>query len=533
MRKGLLLLFLTGSVVVNGQLTIQSGASFFIQPGATVTVQGDLTSQSDILGTGTILLKGSSLQNLNMNGFIIPNLQIENVNNVTLTGGARIGSSLSFISGKILTGNFNLELAEAATVAGAGAGKFVQTNGTGKLVKLISSDLSAYVMPVGYNNNYTPISLTTSGTYAAASIGVGANASAHPNKPIRSTDYLNTYWKLTRTGITGSATATATYTDGADVTGAETDMRGFTWDGTNWSLSGATIDPATNAIVANVLPAGVDVYAMNRFVYLNSKIFLQGAYTGGTINGTPVMNDNLRQPTNLIPTSDPYRTTPYNTTFTHINNTVPETVAASVFTPIDATRDLRNDIVDWVFVELRNTNASPGNTVLQTRSALLQRDGDVVEIDGVSPLYFKNIDANNFAVAVRHRNHLGMSSDPGSFAKALSEQNTSSLNLSNASDAQIFGSSAAYTNSGGINLLWGGNANSNVNSRYSGAGNDRATILLDLGGNDLTVLTGYYRSDINMNRQVRYSGANNDRAYLLATVLAGIDLTVRTQQLPN
>jgi len=533
MRNSLLFLLLSGSIIANGQLNIQSGATFFIQSGATVTVQGDLTSGSDITGGGTILLKGSGLQNLNMNGFTIPILQIENASNIQLTGAARIANSLSFILGKIQTGDFNLELADIATVSGAGPGMFVQTNGTGKLVKLISSDLASFVMPVGYNNNYTPISLTTSGTYATASIGVAANGSTHPNKPIRSTDFLNTYWKLSRAGITGSATATATYNEGTDVTGLETDLRGFSWDGTNWSLSGATINPAANSVVANILPSGIDVFAMNRFVYLNSKIILQGSYTGGNISGTPVMNDNLRTPTNLIPTSDPYRTAPYNTTFAHTNNSVAETVAASVFSPTDPGRDLRNDIVDWVFVELRNTNASPGNTVLQTRSALLQRDGDVVEIDGVSPLYFKNIDASNFAVAVRHRNHLGISSDPGSFAKALSEQNSSSLDLASATDAQIFGTSAAYTNLSGVNLLWGGNANSNTNSRYQGAGNDRATILLDLGGGQLNVLTGYYRSDLNMNRQVRYQGANNDRAYLRATVLGGIELTVRTQQLPN
>ena len=40
------------------QLKIDN-ATFFIQPGATVTVQGDVTSNVDIQGTGLLLLKGS------------------------------------------------------------------------------------------------------------------------------------------------------------------------------------------------------------------------------------------------------------------------------------------------------------------------------------------------------------------------------------------------------------------------------------------------------------------------------------------
>src|SRR5687768_4107171 len=110
-RISLLLSLIIVSVVTNAQLTIQSGAQLFIQPGATVTVQGDLTSHADILGTGTILMKGSALQTLSMNGFNIPNLQIDNTNNVTLGSDGLVGSSFQFTSGKLLLSNFNLRLA--------------------------------------------------------------------------------------------------------------------------------------------------------------------------------------------------------------------------------------------------------------------------------------------------------------------------------------------------------------------------------------------------------------------------------------
>ena len=49
-----------------------------------VTVQGDVTSNVDIQGTGLLQLKGSVLQNVDMGGFTIPNLELDNAANATL-----------------------------------------------------------------------------------------------------------------------------------------------------------------------------------------------------------------------------------------------------------------------------------------------------------------------------------------------------------------------------------------------------------------------------------------------------------------
>jgi len=178
---------------------------------------------------------------------------------------------------------------------------------------------------------------------------------------------------------------------------------------------------------------------------------------------------------------------------------------------------------------------NPGATVIQTRSAFVQRDGDIVDIDGVSPVYFNNVDAGaNYTIAIRHRNHLGIATDPVANLQSLSEATPgTTTDFTTMTDAQIFGTSAAFTTSAGKVLLWGGNINANGNTRYQGAGNDRAVLLTDVGGNELSVLTNVYnRSDINMNRTVRYQGAANDRAFLLSTVLGSAELTVRTQALP-
>src|ERR1700704_3097058 len=105
MKKNLFLFLGCFTILsASAQLVVQSGATVFISTGAKITLQGDLTSSENIQGPGSILMKGTSLQSINMNGFTIPNLEIDNTSNVTLTGGAaKIGTNLLFTSGKIQT----------------------------------------------------------------------------------------------------------------------------------------------------------------------------------------------------------------------------------------------------------------------------------------------------------------------------------------------------------------------------------------------------------------------------------------------
>lgn len=122
-------------------------------------------------------------------------------------------------------------------------------------------------------------------------------------------------------------------------------------------------------------------------------LFLQGAYD--LITG--LMSDALRG--GVLPLEEPYSSLGY----THVGGGGGESVLPAVFDVSGA-----DAIVDWVFVALRDKNNF--NTVIATRSALLQRDGDVVDVDGFSPVTFANIAADDYYVAVKHRNHLGVMS---------------------------------------------------------------------------------------------------------------------------
>ncbi len=542
------------STVSKAQLTISSGAVFNIQSGAFVTVQGDVTSNADITGTGNLILKGTANQNVNMNGNIIPNLEMDNATNATLTGNLKVGSSVLFTNGKLIMGSNTATLAVGATATGMGASKFFETNGTGFLRREFTADVAtataATLMPVGAGADYLPVSLTNTGsTYAGASIGVQAVGTASTNKHVRTETFLLAKWPVNKTGITGGTTnAVGTYVDPTRVIvgagGVETDLKGIYWNGTNWSLTGGNQDAALNTVGATIATNIGELYGMNKFILLDSKVFLQGAYNAGT----GLMDDKLRNSTspsyttytpgfvpgsNIIPSSDPYRTFPYNVSnFAHTNNIIPETVTLTAFND----NTLNNDnIVDWVFLELRNT-LSPGSLVLQTRSALLQRDGDIVDIDGVSPIYFKNVDAANYVITVRHRNHLGMSSKP-TFALSLDlAVNPTKLNFSDqATIANFLGTANVnFVNNGTVNMLYAGNVNMNSGLRWLAPSSDKDYLLNSvLGGVSGTSLSNTYSvGDVNLNRGVRWLAPSSDKDYILSTPLGGSSGTTKSQSFP-
>lgn len=169
--------------------------------------------------------------------------------------------------------------------------------------------------------------------------------------------------------------------------------------GATWGTSFDDADLVTSDGTGNgkiTFAAGNGVTSFSQFaigdareVQVNVKVFLEGPYDSG------LMGDGLRSGSHL-PTGEPYT----GLNFAHKSGGGGESCSATVFSPTG------NDaIVDWLLVELRDKN-DPAN-VLFTRSALLQRDGDVVDMDGNSLLTFRLAPEDDYFVAVRHRNHLG------------------------------------------------------------------------------------------------------------------------------
>lgn len=244
-------------------------------------------------------------------------------------------------------------------------------------------------------------------------------------------------------------------------------------------------------------------------VRLDLKVNLEGPYDVST----GLMRDDLRT-AGLLPLAQPY-----STIYAHVGEGGTETIQPSVLSTTG------NDaIVDWIFIELRDK--SNPSTVLDTRAALLQRDGDVVDIDGVSPVRIV-APIGTYHVAVRHRNHLGaMTNSPILLHRAMNV-----IDLRDPLTA-TWGSEATKQ-SGNIMMMWSGNTVTDNSLKYVGLQNDRDPILTTIGGTTPNnTVPGYHRDDTNMDGVIRYVGTGNDRDPILANIGSISPNNTRAEQLP-
>ncbi len=252
-----------------------------------------------------------------------------------------------------------------------------------------------------------------------------------------------------------------------------------------------------------------NIQVVNTGMRVAVKLMLEGAYD----QNIGSMRDDLRS-AGLIPTLEPYS----DPGFQHVGGggEMMQTGVRS-FTG-------NNAIVDWVFLELRAAG-SPG-TVVATRSALLQRDGDVVAEDGISPIAFSAA-PGNYHIAVRHRNHLGcMTSNTLLLSTALT-----TLDLTDPG-TPTYGTNARK-NMNGLSALWMGNVIADNMVMYTGELNDRDPILFLIGGTVATnSVSGYHSEDTNLDGVIRYTGEDNDRDPILFNIGGVVATNVLLQQLP-
>lgn len=216
----------------------------------------------------------------------------------------------------------------------------------------------------------------------------------------------------------------------------------------------------------NVLYQGFHQGDLLLAIKINPIFFLQGPFMSPVTGG--LMNDDLRT---MLSTTSPY----------------PDGLMcdASVFNVAGS-----DAIVDWVLVEIRD--ASDRTIVIESRSALLQRDGDVVDMDGTSAVSFTST-AGNYFVLLNHRNHLGILS-----ANPIALSGTMEVDLS-ADPSAVFGGTNAVQNINGVYAAFSGDFDGNGQVQNS----DATEVLLLLGS------SGYSLADMDMNGQVQITDINN------------------------
>ncbi|MFK7923688.1 MAG: hypothetical protein AB8H47_17145 [Bacteroidia bacterium] len=129
---------------------------------------------------------------------------------------------------------------------------------------------------------------------------------------------------------------------------------------------------------------------------------LEGAYDAVD----DLMRDDLRT-TYYVPATEPYTALGY----------VGVGGGGENVSALTLSRTGNDAIVDWVWLELRD-EFDP-TLVISSRAALMQRDGDIVDIDGTSAVSFGEVGEGKYYFVIKHRNHLGiMTESPISLSSA-------------------------------------------------------------------------------------------------------------------
>jgi hypothetical protein len=192
--------------------------------------------------------------------------------------------------------------------------------------------------------------------------------------------YPDKYWTVSESDLTGFASTV--YFDGSGLTG-DPDLdnvvlvkragSGSDWEALNTSRIGNTL---YSEGITSFSEFAIGYEAAPQTVVLELKIFLEGAYDADAVD--PVMRTDLE-----VPTTSPY-------------------------TEDERTLDpIPSDIVDWILVELRETDNGPA---VASKSALLHKDGRIVADDGTTGQIEMEAEPGSYYIVIKHRNHLGVMS---------------------------------------------------------------------------------------------------------------------------
>ena len=398
-------------------------------------------------GNSTISFTGTGSNAITSGGASLYNVEVNKSSgaDLNLTDNMVVTNQLSFSgnNNKVNLANSDLTLGSGATISGADDQDFLVTGGTGEVIK---ESLATFTFPVGFSGStYNPITIVESGT--TDNIGVQVLENAYDDGTSGgaqlTSEVVNATWVVSENTPGGSDLNVTVDWAASDEQGDfdRTKSGIARYDGTSYDLTLANVAAATgsdpytrNRSSVEPGPLVVGGGAVMDKVLVAPTVLLSGPYNGSD------MNDDLRAE-GVLPIAEPYTGLGY----THVGLGGGESVAnAGLFDQAGTNAD----IVDWIFLELRDKNNN--QTVLGTQSALLQRDGNIVGTDFM-PVEFKGFSADSYFLTIRHRNHLAIQSLN---TVALDKISAASVDFTDNSTA-TFGTDAQRTD-GSLYYLWSG-----------------------------------------------------------------------------
>lgn len=473
MKFQIFILFISLSISMKGQtiLTISSGkmvmtGNNLVLENANLVNHGTVDAQD-----GTVIFKGNinnaTISSDSATNFY--NIEIDKTTNtVSLLSDIQVNATVEMTSGYFDLDSCDLTLGTTnGTIVGESSTAYITASDSGEIVKVLT-----LTTPSSLNPGNMGIEITSSKDLGATTVRRG-----HSVQTIGSNSTIQRYFIIEPTTNTGlDATVKMYYQDHELNSLTENELELYRGNDGNWMYCTTnSSDVATNYIEVTNLDSLNEFTMSKGLLKINAKALLAGTY-----DASGVMFDDLRVG-NYLPTSEPYEALG----FSHSGD---ETVLDGVFDV--ATSDA---IVDWVLLELRDKNDA--TNVIATRAALVQKDGDIVDMDGESAVTF-DASADDYYLVAQHRNHLGVLS-------------ASTISLSTTAASYDFTTNLSNTTGAGNGILDLGDGyyalySGDVDKSGQVQNTDISSLLLIIG------TSGYLLGDLDMNGQAQNTDIQNN-----------------------
>lgn len=193
---------LSANLSVNN-ITIENGAVLQINAGNTLSVKGDwINNNTTTLSVcGKVEFSGTAVQQVS-GSTAFCTLEINNPSSVNAVSNEEVVNELILTNGKYILNSNNLVLQSSCTITGGSAASYVQTTNSaagGFLIQEITAGAKKF--PVG-NNNYTPITITNSGTVQNCRVRCFENVLANglSGPAVSSQEKILKTWEITPLG---------------------------------------------------------------------------------------------------------------------------------------------------------------------------------------------------------------------------------------------------------------------------------------------------------------------------------------------
>lgn len=257
-------LYITGSstdtLTVVGNFTNSSSATF-TNNGKVYAKQNFTNNQSAwTVGTGELFLTGTGAQNISTtSNSPFYKLTVNKSSGLAnLSSAIAVNHTLNLTAGKLSLGNYDLSIANSASILGAGTSNYVVAVGTGVLKQQVQASGST-LFPVGLSSVYTPVTVSLSMFSTTDVFNVRMLPLVYSNGTtgsVMNSNVVNATWMVSETLNGGSnATLTCQWPSSLELTGFN---RLFS------RLAHYTSSSAWDYGLVNIMASGSNPYTVTR-----------------------------------------------------------------------------------------------------------------------------------------------------------------------------------------------------------------------------------------------------------------------------